>query len=181
MLKQDAALNTLIGQHAQTLEVEFWLPVPGFEDYEISDLGRVRSTKRNVTRYLNPYDNGEGYPQIDLRQSGRRRTVKTHRLVAELFLPNFEQLPQVNHRDGNKANNAWTNLEWLSGADNVAHAWATGLVHRAVGISGYRGVTWHPSVNLWQARGQKDRKRLDLGRYLTLQEAIDAVKRFKTQ
>ena len=97
-----------------------WRIVPGFENYEISDLGQIRS-KRGV---LKPFLNPDGYPQVDL--GGNRRTI--HRLVALVFLgekpaPNLV----VNHKDGVKTNNSVANLEYVTHSEDVLHAWRLGL------------------------------------------------------
>ena len=172
--------NDLIGSYCQKLEpsLEFWLPVPGCPDYFVSDLGRVKSEKRIPTAYLSPYDNGEGYRKFDTRTDGTRKTHAVHRLVAQLFVPNFEQLPEVNHLDGDKDNNSWTNLEWVTQQENIDHAWATGLASKPAGVSGVPGVTWHSSALKWQARAGHKGKRYDLGRYDSIQEAENAIKAF---
>jgi hypothetical protein len=73
----------------------------------------------------------KGYNRVSLHIDGiGRQTKLVHRLVAEQFLPNPLNLPQVNHIDGNKSNNAVSNLEWCTGQDNVTHSVITGLVKR---------------------------------------------------
>lgn len=129
---------------------------------------------------LSPYDDGQGYRKFDVGPAAANKSLKVHRLVAELFIPNFERKPQVNHIDGDKDNNAWTNLEWVTSQENIDHAWKTGLSKRSNSSSGLRGVTWHPSVGKWQARAHCLGKRHDLGRYDTIQEASDAIKNFKS-
>lgn len=66
----------------------------------------------------------DGYRKVLTRE---RVKVYVHRLVAEAFIPNPDNLPEVNHIDGNRSNNAVHNLEWVSHADNMRHAYATGL------------------------------------------------------
>ena len=86
-------------------------------------------------RYLSPTNNGNGYMNVKLfieNVNGKKvyKTVYVHRLVAEAFLPNPSNLPQVNHIDGNKANNSVDNLEWCSAKHNTLHALSTGLSTR---------------------------------------------------
>lgn len=117
---------------------EVWKPAGGYEGaYEVSNCGRVRSLPRVTTR-----KNGmpltvagrvrkiqtfpTGYRYVTLRD----RTVYIHRLVAAAFIPNPEDKPEVNHRDGDKANNRVSNLEWATRRENVAHAFATGIVQQ---------------------------------------------------
>lgn len=68
-----------------------------------------------------------GYRSYDLRHKNKRYSRQAHRLVAEAFIPNPNNLPIVNHKDGNKLNNTIDNLEWMTAADNLNHAYKTGL------------------------------------------------------
>ena len=119
-----------------TLPGEEWRPVPGYLGlYEVSSEGRVRSLdrllaldaikqrSRTVTgRVLTALRLSKGYMGVHLLNNGHSRTLKVHRLVAEVFIPNPRGLPQVNHRDFNKANNRVSNLEWCTGLQNMHHA-----------------------------------------------------------
>ena len=69
----------------------------------------------------------DGYYSIGLRKDGKRFKAKIHRLIAQAFIPNPENKPFVNHIDGNKQNNCIENLEWVTGSENVRHAWQIGL------------------------------------------------------
>lgn len=100
--------------------MEEWRDIEGFEGiYQVSSWGRVRS-KYGI---LTPYRNKKGYLKIGL-YIGDRKTKKyrINRLVAAAFIPNPLNLPQVNHKDGNKENNSVTNLEWSSDRQNKDHA-----------------------------------------------------------
>jgi hypothetical protein len=104
--------------------MEVWKDVNGFEGfYKISNRGRIKSLERNVTgklgsvrtlpeKELTPTDNGKGYMVVTLYKDGKRHFRKIHKLVAEHFIPNPENKPEVNHKDGNKRNNFKANLEW---------------------------------------------------------------------
>lgn len=97
---------------------------------EVSTRGRIRSTKyqgANKTRKLKTKYDRYGYEVINVSINGTVRYLKVHRLVAEAFLPNPDNLPTVNHKDGNKQNNLLSNLEWASYADNQQHAHDIGL------------------------------------------------------
>lgn len=98
--------------------------------YQISSYGRVSSNyKGRITiRKLN--DDGNGYLRISLAFNGDKFPKKVHRLVALSFILNPENLPEVNHLDGNKMNNRVNNLEWTSKKNNAAHAAKMGKLNR---------------------------------------------------
>lgn len=90
-----------------------WKNIEGYEGlYQVSNLGRVKSIRSNTI--LRPYDIGRGYLAVKLCKNGINKNHKLHRLVAEAFIPNPDNLPCVNHKDENKANNCVDNLEWCS-------------------------------------------------------------------
>lgn len=109
---------------------EVWKPVIGFEGlYEVSSEGRVRSlgfwmNNRWGTqwwkpgRILKPGVDGGGYLMVDLQKDGVRYNKKVHRLVAEAFIPNPDNKPQINHLDENPKNNNINNLEWVTQKEN---------------------------------------------------------------
>ena len=105
---------------------EIWKPIIGFDGkYDVSNLGNVRNATRG--NILKPNKNMFGYAQYCLRMNGKGHSKRGHRLVAEAFIPNPNELPQVNHIDGNKMNNKVDNLEWVTDKENVQHALANGL------------------------------------------------------
>lgn len=108
-------------------DVEIWKPVKEYESsYKVSNLGNVFSIKSN--KLLKFHYGSCGYLNVFLYNGhNKKKTKKIHRLVATAFLPNPEQLKEVNHKDGNKRNNTIINLEWVTSAQNVRHAFDTGL------------------------------------------------------
>ena len=109
---------------------EIWLPIEGYENlYEVSNLGRVRSLERTVIRkngvklkvsgkILKPRVN-KGYLFVTLCKNGIGRNCYLHRLVSTAFIPNPNNLPQVNHLSEDKLNNSVENLEWCSAKENI--------------------------------------------------------------
>jgi len=89
---------------------EQWKPILGYENYEISDRGRIWSN--NCKRLLHPYSDSDGYLKINLYSQGVRTAHRVHRLVAMEFIPNPEGYAEVHHRDRSRTNNCVTNLEW---------------------------------------------------------------------
>ena len=104
-----------------------WKPVSGYK-YLVSDAGEVYSLITD--RVLKPQSNNKGYLYLKLHHWGKIKAVSIHRLVAQAFIPNPKNLPQVNHKDGNKQNNNVDNLEWVTGKQNRLHAYRTGLTSK---------------------------------------------------
>ena len=109
------------------IKSETWKDIVGFEGlYKVSDKGRVYSVERVSSRgrryggrMLKPKYGGKGYPQVNLHKNGMSKTKSVHRLVAEAFIPNPENSPQVNHIDEVKDNNEVSNLEWGAREHNL--------------------------------------------------------------
>ena len=117
-------------------------PIKNLEElYEVDEKGNVyalpRKKRTPTTEYiskerkLKPYNNGYGYMLVDMRKDGKRYMKVVHRLVAEAFIPNPNNLPQVNHIDGNKSNNNVDNLEWCTCSENQLHGFNIGLKPQA--------------------------------------------------
>lgn len=109
---------------------EIWKDVKNYEGaYMVSNLGRIKSLPRKGTKgnILNPSRNNKGYCTVELTFKGKNRSTFVHRVVAENFIPNLKNLPEVNHIDGNKLNNNVENLEWVTKGQNQIHAYKTGL------------------------------------------------------
>ena len=106
---------------------EIWRPVVGYEGlYEVSNTGRVRSLDKydSMNRFLRGrilrlFTDGLGYLRAQLYSNSKRKSFLVHRLVAQAFIPNPDNLPQVNHRDENPSNDNVDNLEWCDGKYNV--------------------------------------------------------------
>lgn len=107
------------------LEEEIWKDIEGLEGiYQVSNLGRVKSLPRTILdrnnhkkqingQYMTASDNGHGYLTVMLRENNKGVRRYIHRLVAQAFIPNPNNLPEVNHKDENKQNNIASNLEWV--------------------------------------------------------------------
>lgn len=105
---------------------EIWKPIKDFEElYEVSNLGRVRSLRRNIIMKSRIRD--DGYVACVLSNGGKVQGKLVHRLVAEAFIPNHENKPEVNHIDGNKQNNNVKNLQWVTPSENQKHSINIGL------------------------------------------------------
>lgn len=108
--------------------MEIWKAIPGTKgNIEVSNEGRARSLLRGTPTILKTQEDKKGYHRFSVTIEGQKQTYKLHREVAKAFIPNTNNLPQVNHKDGNKSNNSAINLEWVTNIDNAHHAIVNGL------------------------------------------------------
>lgn len=124
--------------------VEKWVNIAGFEDlYQVSNFGRVRSITHRQSyidtsgkqynrlrkgSILKPAPmtkkNGKGYLSVTLYRNGEKKTMSVHKLVAQHFIPNPNNLPQINHKDEDVLNNRVDNLEWCTCSYNINYGTA---------------------------------------------------------
>ena len=123
---------------------EIWKDIPEYEGlYQASNLGKIKSLKRITKkeyrnnrivkeRIMKGTKNQDGYLKVHFKNKEKNidKGLFIHRLVAKAFIPNPDNLPQINHIDGNKLNNKVENLEWCTNLYNQQHAWKNGL-HKA--------------------------------------------------
>lgn len=160
--------------------MERWKDIAGYEGlYEVSDGGMVRTIKRQGTnaRVLRQNTSGKGYKMVTLCKNGKYKGYSVHRLVANAFIENKDNLPCVNHKDENKENNDASNLEWCTYRYNNAYGtarkrasmtrqrkcmarWKNGSVKvfdsctiaaKATGIS--QGNIWGACNGMWKRAG----------------------------
>lgn len=99
---------------------EIWKPIEGYENYHVSNMGCVMNIATG--KILKQHDNGKGYLHVMLyNKEHEGKTIMVHRLVAISFIPNPQNLPQINHIDECKHNNCACNLEWVTSEDNINH------------------------------------------------------------
>lgn len=133
-------------------QIEFWLPIQGFEGYDVSNFGRVRTWRKLVRGYhgyinyvinkseftiVPAYPQSKQYMQISLYSASKGRGVSflVHRLVAMAFLPNLDELPEVNHLTGLRSDPRLDGLEWADRPRNMRHAFDNGLFKTRVGAA----------------------------------------------
>lgn len=173
------------------LNTETWKEVLNLP-YEVSSLGNVRRNPNSRYKYKNrtnicPYLNNKGYVCVNLYNQCKVYKRQVHRLVAEAFIPNPDDLPEVNHIDGNPHNNTVENLEWCTHQYNMQHSWDTGLhknyhvcasVKRKGSSSRYKGVSWSESRQRWCVYVGYKKKHYGIGRFKDEIEAAKAYDEF---
>ena len=168
------------------MENEIWMSINGFDEYMVSNFGRVKSLERKRKRadgkmghkkekIINPVPQSQGYLQVQLSSNGNIKRKLIHRLVMEAFYPELmttDTRVSVDHLDGDRRNNKISNLEVVTHRVNVSRFWATkkksGL---PVGVSMSRGGKFTSSVSV---KG----KQTNLGTYETPDEASIAYLEF---
>lgn len=101
-----------------TKHLEIWKQIREYEDYYVSNFGRVKSTKFGKEKILKQGKQTSGYLQVVLCKNGKKRSFEVHRLVLESFLRNPKGLPCCNHKNENKLDNRLSNLEWCDWSYN---------------------------------------------------------------
>jgi hypothetical protein len=172
-------------QYLKLLLFEKWKDVVGYEKYyQISNFGRVRSLDRievnanGITRNLkgsnkNTFIGRDGYVLITLSKNGINKAHLLHRLVAEAFIPNPNNLDEVNHKDRNRKNCILSNLQWCTSRENTHHA-----RNKMMRIGKYVGVTFngrYPQAP-WISRININGKTKYLGRFETEERGYEAYK-----
>lgn len=128
----------------EDLDGEIWKTIKEFPYYQVSNLGRIKMLEKKKWGGKGWYIKKSsirrqsigttGYYMIMFECDYKKRGFRTHRLIAEAFIPNPENKPFINHKDGNKLNNSIDNLEWCTPRENIMHARETGLVPSRIGI-----------------------------------------------
>lgn len=154
-----------------------WLSeIKNFPGYYVDRGGVIYSRKGEHLRELKQYPKTHGYLYVTLFRDGKRYYLRVHRLVAEAFIPNPDNLPEVNHKDENKTNNFASNLEWCTSHDNkvygsrrekVARKVSDPNIRRRNNTSGRKGV-YKTKWNTWKVYFN----RKHLGTFKTFDEAV---------
>lgn len=163
---------------------EIWKPIEDYElSYECSNYGNIRSLtrKNNKNRIvygqnLKPFLSPRGYFLIDLSKNGVGVTFSVHRIICKTFNINLNNLKIINHIDGNKLNNHYLNLEWVSQQENICH-----FIKNKKTSSKFIGVGFNKYANKWKARTTLNKKAIHIGYYNTEEEAKQAYITFEKE
>ncbi len=149
------------------LQLTIWLPIKGYDNYEVSICGQVRNVK--TKRILKPGVNSCGYYLVALCRNCKLKTHKIHRLVANAFIPNLDNKKCIDHIDNNRLNNTISNLRWVSYQENSFNSSLS-----SKNTSGIKGVSFCKDKNKWRARIEINGKEIHLGLYNNLEDAKNA-------
>lgn len=110
------------------MDRELWQWVVGYEGlYMVSNMGNVmgvpKSTQAGHLIRQTERTGHRGYMHVSLCKDNKKKTFSVHRLVATAFIPNVDRKPEVNHKNGNRADNRVENLEWVTRSENERHAY----------------------------------------------------------
>lgn len=161
--------------------MEIWKDVVGYEGYfMVSESGKVKSLPREVVKrdgrnffmkegkVLNTFLT-KGYKRVALRNGSEQRKFTVHRLVAEAFIPKEVGRDFVNHLDGNRLNNHYSNLEWVSMIENNCHRF-----DKTKTTTPYTGVSWIKAKQRYVATMCINKKQKTIGHFLTAEDAYAA-------
>jgi len=112
---------------------EIWKPAYNSKKWFVSNLGRIKNTNwKNTgkTRLVKQGTNLKGYKTVNINENGKQFPEMVHKIVAEAFIDNPDNKPQVNHINGIKTDNRVDNLEWVTNSENQKHAYKNGLQKR---------------------------------------------------
>jgi hypothetical protein len=159
---------------------EIWKTIPGYTEYQISNLGNVISLKNSKKRMLKPAPMQNGYLVVSLSNAGKTKTFTIHSLVAEAFLGYKRdgfKTNTVDHIDQIKTNNILTNLQLISQRENTSKS------KRSSGIktSKYTGVSWNKGVNKWIVYIRIGNKHKCLGTFVNEEDAHKAYQKELTK
>lgn len=144
---------------------EIWKDIQDYEStYQVSNFGNIKGCNG-----LRKPDNSNGYSKLTLHLNSEKRKFYAHRLVAIHFIPNPNNLPQVNHIDGDKFNNHVDNLEWVSRIENMCHA--NKNINKT---SIYTSVYWSVPKSKWVSEIGINNKSIRLGTFDNEENAYDA-------
>lgn len=166
--------------------MEIWKDIIQNTRYQISNNGRVKSKARVVNharcgkvsvkeRILKPATDAKGYLRVALAKDGSLKTFKVHRLVADAFVDNHKNNPQVNHINGIKTDNRFDNLEWVTNRENAQHAVDNGLWNYKKGHEHHRSKLNKDAVDILVRMKKRGMINREIADYFDI--SISCVKR----
>lgn len=145
---------------------EIWKDIEGYEGlYQVSNLGRVKSLERVLKhghlwkgKMLKLLEHGGGYKKVNLSKDGKNKQFYVHRLVAQTFIPNSDNLTEVNHKDENPSNNRVDNLEWCTASYNINYGTRNMRHAEKMSKRVYQYSLDGELINVWQSTREIERQ-----------------------
>jgi len=156
--------------------MEIWKDISEFSNYEISSLGRCRNKDSN--RYLSIELTRNGYYRYSLCKEGKIYHRLVHRLLGIAFIPNPDNLPQIDHIDDDSTNNNLSNLQWISASDNIRKASHPVCSKERNSFSGHKYIYYHTHKKHYLFIIRKNKIQQRLGCFKTLEEALKAKEEY---
>ena len=147
--------------------IEHWLNIDGYDNYQVSNFGRVRNC--TTGRILKPGDDCRGYLKVNLYKDGKRKNHKIHILVANEFIEKPDGKTCVDHIDKNRLNNIVENLRWVTRSENDRNR-----SMMVTNTSGFKGVSYDKPMKKYRTRIYYEGKNLHLGYFDTAEDAARA-------
>lgn len=144
------SLENIVAEIDGIIYVEEWKDIPGYEEYQASTFGRVKSFKANRVMILKQADHRRGYLVVALRRAGVARSVKVHRLIGFTFIDGHnDSMNEINHINLNKKDNFYKNLEWSNRSLNMIHCIKHGAQRRDNENNGRARILMHQSYGIF--------------------------------
>ena len=148
----------------QLLQLTVWMPIDGYDNYEISICAQVRNVK--TKRILKLRIGNNGYYSTELWKNNKGKRINIHRLIAMTFIPNIENKNCVDHIDNNRLNNTISNLRWCNLSENQHNS-----IIRSDNTSGVKGICLHKQSNKWHAQIRLNNKNIHIVLFENLDDA----------
>lgn len=153
------------------MKLEIYTRIRDYPNYAVSNFGNVLNIRRQL--FLRQYQNGKGYNTVGLCKNGKEKKYHIHRLIAEHFIPNPDNLPVIDHIDGNRTNNEISNLRWATHQTNSQNR------KKAKNTSSeFKGIGFDKKYNKWVSRISINYKTNFIGIYSTEIEAAFAYNEY---
>ena len=140
------------------MEKEIWRNIKDYPDYQVSNMGRVKSLKFGKEKILKNNKVSSGYLQVNLSKDGKQKTYYIHRLVATAFITNPNNLSEVNHKNEDKTDNRVENLEWCNSKYNLNYGTRTERITIANSIPILQFMKDGEFIKKWDSTAQVERE-----------------------